>query len=51
MSTRFAPSRLRKCPRDRDLLARIYALAEAAELALRQPQIARLQRKLERISP
>lgn len=49
MSTRFAPSRLRKCPRDRNLLAGMYAEAHREELATRTPQIARLQRKLARI--
>ena len=49
MSTRFSPSRLRKCKRDRELLERLHADALAEVEPLYWPQIKRLWRKLARI--
>jgi hypothetical protein len=48
MSTRFAPSRLAKCPRDRQFIAEQLAAATPAARALYEPQINRLRRKLGR---
>lgn len=49
MATQFAPSRLQKCPRDRAWLQSWEERFHAVELGARQPQIARLQRKLARL--
>ncbi len=50
MSTRFAPSRLAKCPRDRRFMADQLAGAMAAARAPYEPQINRLRRKLARLT-
>ena len=49
MSTRFSPSRLRKCKRDHELLERLHADALAEVETLYCPQIKRLWRKFARI--
>lgn len=46
---RFHPSRLRNCPRDRRLLARVFGNAWHSAIKTRLPQLRRLNRKLSRI--
>ena len=46
---RWFPSRLVKCPRDREWLAGLTARFLIEERAKRQPQIDRLRRKLRRL--
>jgi hypothetical protein len=48
-SWRFAPSRLRKCPRDRELLASCFRTYYQPAIAKRLPELIRLDRKLWRI--
>lgn len=48
---RFAPSRLRKCPRDRELLASCFKAYYPPAIASRLPELIRLDRKLWRICP
>jgi hypothetical protein len=47
--TRFKPSRLSRCPRDREMLKKIYETRLARECEARAAQINRLRRKLARM--
>lgn len=48
LATRYSPSRLQKCRRDREALETAIANNYERELALRAPQIAWLERKMKR---